>query len=806
MLLLSWLLNANGQDRAQVHYLTDLLPLQRPASLLNIFSVLIPDELVQYRLLHQHTVGLLLITGIVIVGLYSLLSYQHRKQKTYLWFAIYTLAFACTIFTTSTLYWGIYLLGNQLAPRLHLLSFTICLYSFIEFLIHYFNYQFNNKFNKGRYIYQLSLAIFIIIALQPSLYYLQYLAPTISLWIIICLMFSTYLAFNKFRDNQINNNLASTINLATICGLILCTVVIGLLDFVYSPDFAYSMARLQNIEIALEIAQGVLGFNIIGIAIIFHNQINNDFKKLTASYHELTQKLLAQQEEMISTQAQMRESYQAKNIFLINMSRELNMPLNAMMGFTQLMSRSNKRSPEDLQYLELITQSGEHLMRLINDLLVISKIEVDQLSLNTEPFNLHQLLNDLHIIFKSFTVAKGLGFMVEMDHSVPKYLLGDEHKLRQVLINLLSNATKFTYQGEIFLKVRWQEGRGYFEVIDTGIGIKTRDKNRIFAFVNATENITEIGIEAGSEKDHLAGTGLGLYICKKLIQLMDGNIDVKSNEGAGSTFTFDIALATVPDYKPPFITNKVKHLVPGQPALRILLVEDHRGERLLLRELLKSVGFQIREAADGKEAATLCQFWHPHLIWMDIYMQNMDGYEAVRSIRKMERSYTSETNKPAIIIALTGFTSEAERQQALQAGFDDFVPKPYRENTIFEKMAQHLKIYYIYDEEIPGNAMVDINSINAEEGRTIESKFDTKSHNQALTEALSSLPMELITRFYQAIMAGKIGEVNDLLEEIEQHRPEIVPDLRKSVQSFAFDDLIDILVELSEKDLSNYKN
>ncbi|GAB1542340.1 hypothetical protein NUACC21_50140 [Scytonema sp. NUACC21] len=404
----------------------------------------------------------------------------------------------------------------------------------------------------------------------------------------------------------------------------------------------------------------------------------------------------------------------AKSEFLANMSHELRTPLNAILGFTQLMSRDRTLSSENQQNLEIINRAGEHLLNLINDILEMSKIEAGRTTLNITNFDLHHLLDNLQQMLHLRAVSKAIELVFELDLNLPQYVQGDASKLRQVLLNLLGNAIKFTNSGTVTLRVSLgQEDKVnreelsalspllFFEVQDTGPGIAPHEIDLLFEAFGQTE----------TGRKSQQGTGLGLAICQKYVHLMGGEISVCSTVGEGSTFAFHIQIAltnnsensTIP------VPNRVISLAPNQPEYRILVVDDALESRLLLVKLLSAVGFSVREAANGAQAILEWESWQPHIILMDMRMPVMDGYEATRQIKAREK-IRGQGNKEAIsplssptprtvIIAFTASAFEEQRTSMIQAGCDDFIKKPFREELLLEQLRQYLGLQYLYEEE-----------------------------------------------------------------------------------------------------------
>ncbi|MEL6381198.1 MAG: ATP-binding protein [Cyanobacteria bacterium J06626_18] len=387
---------------------------------------------------------------------------------------------------------------------------------------------------------------------------------------------------------------------------------------------AFAPARQLAGTIMLVVLISVMGLA-VGIRWLAR-QLQLSHEKLEQYSHQLEQK--AQEADAAN---------RAKSQFLANMSHELRTPLNAILGFAQLIAREPEVPQPQREQIQIINRSGEHLLTLINDVLEMSKIEADRISLSENDFNLHWLLQLLEEMFLLKAQAKGLTLKFEHEANVPRNIHADEGKLRQVLINLIGNAIKFTEAGHVVVRTQVFTPASQpaspcptltFAIEDTGLGIAAEELKTLF----------EPFVQTETGRTSQQGTGLGLPISQKFVQLMGGRIRVASTLGQGSQFVFDIPLqlakAVEETAQPP---QRVIGLTPNQPTYRLLIVEDHWENRQLLKRLLSPLGFELREAENGREALSVLATWTPHLIWMDIRMPVMDGYEATQRIRAMER-------------------------------------------------------------------------------------------------------------------------------------------------------------------------
>jgi signal transduction histidine kinase/DNA-binding response OmpR family regulator len=396
---------------------------------------------------------------------------------------------------------------------------------------------------------------------------------------------------------------------------------------------------------------------------------------------------------------------QAKSTFLANMSHELRTPLNAILGFAQLMDGDPNLTAEQQENLAIINDSGEHLLALINEVLEMSKIEAGQLTLEEKGFDLYAVLDSLEEMFRLRAEGKGLTLTFWQAENVPRHVVTDEGKLRQVLSNLLGNAVKFTQEGGVALRVTALPGEVplqgeerqvlHFEVEDTGPGIAAEELEAVFdPFVQA------IGRGGLVSRQPQEGTGLGLAISRQFVRLMGGELTASSEVGQGSLFRFEVqvGLADAAEVEVTRPRRRVLKLAPDQRAadgrpFRLLVVEDRETNRRLLVKLLESLGFEVNEAANGQEAIEGWERWQPHLIWMDMRMPVMDGHEATQRIKATPEGRTT------VIVALTATVFEEDRERVILEGCDDFVRKPFRKDEIYDTLARHLGVSFLYEEE-----------------------------------------------------------------------------------------------------------
>jgi len=445
--------------------------------------------------------------------------------------------------------------------------------------------------------------------------------------------------------------------------------------------------------------------------------------------------------ELVVARDQALAASRAKSTFLANMSHELRTPLNAILGFSNLL-RERGASEQQRRDLDIINRSGEHLLGLINDVLDVAKVEAGRSEIETVPCDLGRLIEDVKEMVTPRASQKGLALRVERPPA-PLFVRTDPSRLRQVLINLLNNAVKFTDSGSVTLRMKTSPAIDPGEVLltleieDTGQGIGAADQAVIFdAFVQTSAAMRQ------------EGAGLGLTISRQIVELMGGTIEVESAPGQGSLFRTEIKMerAQESDVNQAADLERVTALADGQPEFRILIVEDQQESWMVLERLLENAGFRVRVAENGAQGVKEFREWRPQFIWMDLRMPVMDGLEATRRIR------ACEGGREVKIAAVTASGYVGERREILAEGLDDYVRKPYRPAEILDCLARHLGVRYQVSE---GPA-----------------KSNSEGAGELMAEDLSALPDELRKQLRDALITLEPAVISKAIERVSQeNRP-----------------------------------
>ena len=451
---------------------------------------------------------------------------------------------------------------------------------------------------------------------------------------------------------------------------------------------------------------------------------------------DITEQKFAQQ-ALLRAKEEAESATRMKSAFLANMSHEIRTPMNAILGFTELLLRDDSLSVQQRHYLTTVSRSGEHLLELLNDVLETSKIEAGQMRINSAPFDIRLMLDYLDSMFRQKIEDKSLVFSVDADRLEYGHFVADQQKLRQIVINLLGNALKFTQAGRIDLRVWTEPCSGgeptecylFFEVADTGMGIAAADQESIFQVFSQTREGAQIG-----------GTGLGLSISRSLARMMGGDIVVESEPGKGSCFRVHICARAVVAAKLRPMKKRVVGLVESGARRRILIVDDEILNREFLQSFLLQIGFDVAEATDGDTALGLIASWQPDLVLMDVMMPGMDGNATTRKIRE-------QWPELKVVGVSANVFEEAERK-AYESGMNLYVRKPYKEIELLHAIGEMLSVTFRYEDE-HGGAGSEVMAANC------------------FKPDLSLLADEQISALSQAASFGDYYHLLELLAEID---------------------------------------
>jgi len=448
------------------------------------------------------------------------------------------------------------------------------------------------------------------------------------------------------------------------------------------------------------------------------------------------------------SEARAQEASRAKSAFLASMSHELRTPLSAILGYSRLMARDQGRSEEDRIQLEQVLRAGEHLLALINDVLSLSKIEAGRMELRPAAFSPAELVRELEALFRLSALGKGLAFEVEA-RGLPAQVEGDQPKLRQVLVNLLGNALKFTTHGMVRLSITWRGGMGSFRVEDTGPGIPAEEQVQIFAAFHQTA----LGHTSG-------GTGLGLHISQALVSLLGGQIRIDSQPGQGSRFDFDIPL---PEPEGPIVLpsrGRVVCLAEGEAPRKLLIVDDRVENRDMLDRLLRLVGFHCSLAEHGAAGLEQWREGRPDLILMDLRMPVLDGFGAVEQLRRQE----AEAGLPRTpVLAISASVYDVSTEDLIRRGFDAFLTKPIDEDQLFASLEDLL-------------------------GLRFERRTQPGDTGPAPLDGLARQHPDWRARFLDQVASGDLEAAESLLRELTD--PAVAEATRAALRAYNFEDIL----------------
>jgi len=490
-------------------------------------------------------------------------------------------------------------------------------------------------------------------------------------------------------------------------------------------------------------------------------QVEDRTRELTQFNEQLQEEILKRelaQEDLRNAKEAAESANRAKSEYLANLSHELRTPLNVILGFSQLLERSTDVTAQLREHLSIINRSGEHLLALINDVLEMSKIEAGQIRLHPTSFHLHGSIKGIEEMIRRRAEEKGLVFRVDLEN-LPGYIKTDESKFRQILLNLLNNSIKFTDSGSIQLRVFVNKSASKkldIEIEDTGIGIPKKDMISIF---NSFSRISH-------DRYGIEGSGLGLAISKKLIDLMGGNISIDSKDGHGSIFRFSIQYEEVNQHFPASASqrNSIISVDKNWQHIQILVVEDKWENRLVLKNLLLQVGFNVIEASDGQKAIEQYLRYRPSLIFMDIRMPIMSGIEATQKIRRLPQG------KKVKIIAITAHAFEEFKEDILAVGCDDLIRKPYRKTDLFDSIKKHVGVTFVSERK----------------------KRDDDSDTVAIPqpEDVAVLSENIIRKLKKAAIDLDVKEFESIIEEIRPKFPKIATAFLKLSNQFRYDQVL----------------
>ena len=493
-----------------------------------------------------------------------------------------------------------------------------------------------------------------------------------------------------------------------------------------------------------------------------------------------------QQKRLIETEKALKlakEAAEAANVakseFLANMSHELRTPLNGILGYAQILKKNKELSMAQSDGLNVIYQSGNHLLTLINDILDLSKIEARKMELCPTDFNFISFLESIVGIVRMQAQQKDIGFSYKTLTSLPSGVQADEKRLRQILLNLLGNAIKFTHQGQVLLKVSVVDHLSRndaeqvvrFEIEDSGVGMTPEQLERIFLPFE----------QVGDSNSRAQGTGLGLAISRQLVEVMGGQMKVRSEPGKGSVFCFHLALPTTQFFAQEKHAAIQKEIIGySGERLKVLVADDRQENRLVLLNMLTPLGFEVTLATDGQDAIEKALGIQPDLILMDLVMPRKTGFEAVQELREHRET------KHVPIIAVSASVFEMDQEKSRVVGCDAFLPKPVKIDKLFEFIRNHMSLDWIYEEDHHENT-----EQTASDSDSQEAEFVPPS-------------LEELEALYDLAMYGSMDRIQERIAHLEETDSKYAPFVQKVrglARNFEDEQILALVEQLMEENV-----